>query len=659
MARQSFNANGRLLLLFTTLLGAAVTPAAQPRRDADELGLRGYVLAPDGTPVSGGRVLAVRSAASRVTTTIDRAGHFRLFPDAAGPHQVVVAVPGFAPYRFNITVPTSRTVALPVIPLSPATHFRARFVTAAGEPLSSPTLRRRSVDSHGVQIPEPLDRETAEQSDADGGVTIGPLPWGVTMMAVDVPPFAQTRLRDLVVTGKDPLIDAGVITIQPGATLQADIVDDHGAPVAAHDVWIEDATPQSPLSFRPVKTNPQGRATFDRLAPGRYRLWTRTKEFCGNQPLSLARVIPVASNGTLQVRIVVGGRATFRFVSPLGPMNGRFVRATPETNTPAPWQRPLIDVSALVRRPPMPLPQSSSCGGATDADGRVTLSSFPPGPAKVEVRLFNSTYVKRVIVPEGGREIEVEVPDGLVSVRVTDQRSSEPVARAQIVWTGNGGRVEASATGNGDALLEAVGRTGGQLAITAPDYQPLEANFPEPPATVQEVALPRAAATRLQVKVVSALGAALANAVVERAATDAMDISDIAISDAQGVVTLLDVPGGRLRLTASADGFVPAMLRVSTDSREMVVLTLSRGYRVMASVESDAPGPHVVRVFNEAGDSMDNVLDADSERSFEGSGPISIGPLASGTYVIELRDSRGVRQERVQIADRNVSLSFR
>lgn len=659
MARQSFNPVGRLLLVFITLLSAAVTPYAQPRRDADEPGLRGYVLAPDGTPVSSGRVMAIRSPIGRVTTTIDRSGHFRLFPDAAGPHQVVFAAPGFAPHRFNITVPASRAVNLPVIRLSRATYFRARFVTAAGEPLHSPTLRRRSVDTHGIQVPDLLDGQTTEPIDTDGGVTIGPLPLGVTMMAVDVPPFAQTRLRDLVVTGKDPLVDAGVVTIQPGAVLQADIVDEDGAPVAGHEVWIEDAAPQSPLTFRPVKTNPQGRAIFERLGPGRYRLWTKTKEFCGNQPLSLARVVLVGGNGILHVRIVVGGRATFRFVSPLIPMNGRTVQATPETTLPAPWQRALFDLSALARRPSMPLRTSSSCSGATDADGRVTLSSFPPGPANVEIRLFNSTYVKRVIVPEGGRAIVVEIPDGLLSVRVTDQRSHEPVARAQVVWTGNGGRVEASANGNGDALLEAVGSNGGQITVTAPNYQPLEANFAEPPATVQEVSLPPATATRVQARVVSALGAALANAMVELAPTGPIDVSDIAVTDAKGGVTFLDAPAGTLMLTASAEGFVPAMLRVSNDNRDTVVLTLSRGYRVIASMKSDVPGPRVVRVFNDAGESMDHVLDADSERRFEAPGRISIGPLAPGTYVIELDDGRAPRQERVQIVDRQVSVIFR
>jgi hypothetical protein len=225
------------------------------------------------------------------------------------------------------------------------------------------------------------------------------------------------------------------------------------------------------------------------------------------------------------------------------------------------------------------------------------------------------------------------------------------------VWTGNGGRVEAAPTGNGEALLEAVGTTAGRLAITAPEYQPLEANFPEPPATVQEVALPPAP-SRLQAKVVNAAGAALANAVVELAPMDQIDVSDIAITDARGSVSFLDAPGAT-RLTASAEGFVPAVLSVPNDNRDGVVLTLSRGYRVIASLESNVAGPRFVRVFNDTGESMESVLDADSERVFEGSGRISIGPLVPGTYVIELNDGRVPRQERVEIVDRDVSVVFR
>jgi hypothetical protein len=425
-----------------------------------------------------------------------------------------------------------------------------------------------------MTILDPLDGQPADQFETDGTVTIGPLPRGTTMIAVDVPPFAQTRLPDLVVTGTEPLLDGGLITIQPGAVLQADIIDENGSPVSAHDVWIEDAAPQSPLVFRPTRTDPQGRALFDRLAPGRYRVWTKTKEPCGKFVLSLARVVSVGTSEIRRARVVIGGKASFRVVSSLGPMIGKNVRVTPDTSTPPPWQPQFVTVSPLTRRPPMLATSSTPCIGYTDSDGRLALTNFPPGPANVEVRLFNSSYVKRVTVPEGGREIEIAIVDGLIPVHVANQRTNQPVPQAKLVWTGNGGRVEATATANGDALLEGVGTAAGQLAVTASGYEPLEADFTEPPGTVQEVALPPARETRIRAQVVSAAGKALADAVVELAPTSPMDISDIAVTDAKGFVIFTDVPAGTLRLTVQADGFVPGVLTVAESNRDAIVVTL-------------------------------------------------------------------------------------
>jgi hypothetical protein len=538
---------------YVILLLSAAALLAQPQSRPNEPGLSGSVVGPDGAPVSGGRVTIIRGP-GRGSAAIDRAGRFHVIPDAIGPHEVLVSASGLAPHRFNINVPASRTVNLPEIRLAPATYYRVRFVTAAGEPITGP-VRRRSVDAEGLTIPDSLDGSAADQIDRDGTMTIGPLPRGITLMALDVPPFAQTRIPDLTVTGKETMIDGGVITIQPGAMLHADIVDETGVPVPLHDVWIEDAVPQSLLSFRPVKTNAQGRATFDRLAPGRYRLWTRTKERCGAQPLPFSRVVTVGGSGEVRARLIAGGSARFRVVTPLGPFAGRRLSASPASSaTPAPWQPSFTSLSGSVRRPPAFVPAAPSCGGMTDEEGRVTLPAFPPGAANIQVGLFNSTYMKRVIVPEGGREVEILIPDGFVSVHAGDQRTNQPVAKAKMVWTGNGARVEATANGNGDALLDAVGAAGGQLAVTAAGYEPREADFPEAPATTQEVLLPPAAGTRLEARVVNASGEAVANVVVELLPAGPLDISDFSVTNARGVVTFVDVPARTPRLTAHAEG---------------------------------------------------------------------------------------------------------
>jgi hypothetical protein len=132
------------------------------------------------------------------------------------------------------------------------------------------------------------------------------------------------------------------------------------------------------------------------------------------------------------------------------------------------------------------------------------------------------------------------------------------------------------------------------------------------------------------------------------------------MTDAKGVATFSDVPSGSLLLIASANGFVTSTLRVAEDLTSDVVFTLSRGYRVIASVELPATaGPQLVRVMNDGNASMDSFLDSESDRRFEPPGRLSLGPLAPGAYVIELHDAGGRRTEPVRIVDRDVYATFR
>lgn len=650
----------RALIIITTLLSAAVAIRAQPQRIVEEAGLNGYVLAPDGTPVSSGSVVVMQSP-SGGTATIERTGRFRLIPNIAGPHRILVSAPGLTPHLFNVMVPLSRAMKLPVIRLGPPTYFRLRFVTTAGETINSPRLRRQSLDLSGVPIVDTLDHREPDQFDSDGTVTIGPLPRGVTMLALDMPPLPQTRLSDLFVTGADSVLDAGTITVQPGAVLDVDLVDAGGTPVPYHELLLEDAAPPSPLSFPVARTNQQGRATFDRLAPGRYRLRTSALGYCGRRRLSIARVITVSGSGSMRTRIVVNGSATFRFSSPMGPIRGMAVTTSPEASPPSPpsWLRASTDPMAFAVHGFRTNMFESSCTGKTDADGRVTFTNFPPGPARVSAHLQNSSYVRRVNVPEGRVELAITIPDGLLPLRVTDLRTEQPIASAAVTWTSGGGRVEAGTTANGDALLEAVGNAGGTLAVRARGYEPGELRLEEPAALSPDMALTPVPVTRIQARVMTATGAALANAIVELLPGNPLEVSHVAATDSKGAVMFSDAPSGALRLVASAEGFVPAMIPVPADNRDRIGVTLSRGYRVIATTETGAfPGPHLVRVLNEAGQSMEGLLDSASDRSLELPGRVSIGPLPPGVYMIELHSARRQFQKRVTIVDRDVSTTF-
>jgi len=552
----------------------SVVVAAQSR-GTEDIGLTGRVLAPEGTPVNSGRVALTGRTSTRIAAAINSDGYFRIVPDVAGPFYVIIAVPGLAPHRFRITVPESRTVRLPDLTLSPATYYRVRVVSPAGEPITWAPLQKRVIDVNGIALPG-TDLEATDRADTDGAITIGPLLAGIMLTAIDAPPFARTRLPDIAITGKAPLVEGGTIMLEAGSRLQVEIVDEQGQGVGRHDVMLEDMHPRSLLVFPPQKTDARGRATFDRLAQGRYRIWTKTSERCSGQELSIGRAVAVGANTVATARIIIGGAATFRVRTPIGALNGVRVLASPDAEgAAAPGQSTFVGAPYLRRLPLFPR-VDPSCSGATNAEGRVTFSPFPPGPATVTVRLFNSTFKRRVIVPNNAREVEISIPDGLVSAHVTDRRTNRPVANATVSWVGGGGRSETSTTANGDALVEGTGAAAGTLSVSAPGFETLEASFSEPPGTVQEISLPPLPSTRVQVRVTRANGEPLPNAVVELTTGNPLDTSDVAVTNGGGVVTFADLPRGTLGVSVMMEEFAPAKLQIPENNRADVVVTLSR-----------------------------------------------------------------------------------
>jgi hypothetical protein len=214
------------------------------------------------------------------------------------------------------------------------------------------------------------------------------------------------------------------------------------------------------------------------------------------------------------------------------------------------------------------------CVGATDADGRVTLQNFPPGPARVEVGLFNSRFIRRLTVPDNGQENVIAIPDGLTSVHVSNAVSGRAVDGANIVWTGDGGTVEAFTTVTGDALLESVGSGGGTMTIRQLDYEPAEAAFEEPPA-MSQVPLQPLQPLSLKAIVVNRAGERLRAAVVALSTTNALDEDVLAVTNRDGVASFSNVPQGPLRLTTHADNYTPSSVMIARDSRTDVVITLT------------------------------------------------------------------------------------
>jgi protocatechuate 3,4-dioxygenase beta subunit len=423
-----------------------------------------------------------------------------------------------------------------------------------------------------------VESRPAEQVDADGTLTIGPLPRGITIVGLSPMLLARTRIPDITVTGAAPLVDGGTITILPGTLLEVDLVDGSGAVVPKHEVFLEDLAALSPFLAQMERTNEHGRAAFEGLSAGRYLVRVRTPERCANTPMTAARVVTVPGSGTARARIITGGTAAFRFRSPYGALGGKLIVASPESaqSPPPAWMR-TTEAGPNMRRPLAPSPTGAPCSGMTDGEGRVTLKSFPPGPTRIDVRLLNSRFVRRLNVPEDGRELPILIPDGFLPVRVLNAMTEARVTGATVTWMGKEGRVEAVTSATGEALLEGVGKDPGTLAIIAPGFHPGELKLSEPPDNLYEVALQPLPPTRIEVRVVRDVGFPVAKAVVELWPESPFDIPEVAVTDAKGVVTFVNLPPGSLRFNATAEGFRAGSITVAEDARVGVVLKLVRG----------------------------------------------------------------------------------
>jgi len=556
----------RALAAAMVLIGAGTSARSQP--DPDALGVRGSVGNHEGTPIAEGTVM-LRSSdrSSVVTTSLDQSGRFQIVPTTAGRHRLTIVVPGYAPRLADVIVPASRTIALPTLLLEAPAYFRARFVNSEGDVIVSPVIRRRAVGVDSISFPV---SDGSWRVDSDGSITIGPLPSGVTAMALDMPGLAQTRLPDVTVRGGHGLHDGGTIVIQPGTVLRVEIVNGDGAPVANHPVAIEDVLPNSPLAFRTVRTDQLGRATFDRLGPGRYRVGTPMIERCNGQAaLSTGQLVIVNGTGNAGVRIAVGGRAALRVRSPIGLLAGRAVSVAPETGE--------TRTITMAGRPPIIL-GPPSCSGSTDGDGRATFTHVPQGAARVSVRLYNATFERRVEVPGNGSEITIEVPDGALQLRVINASTGRGVSNASVTWSGGGYRVLATATGNGDALLEGVGDSPGSISVTASGFVEAKASVPALAAPF-DVSLMPAPSQNRQVRVVADTGEPVTHAIVLLVPATVFDVGVYAAPDTNGVVHFTSVRPGVARVVAQADDFVGAALNLPADSDALATLTLARRKR--------------------------------------------------------------------------------
>jgi hypothetical protein len=661
-----FRTGGASHAVKSTLVAAALVASVGLSAQPPPPSIAGYVLTPDWLPVSSGTVV-LKSVFSERVVSIGADGRFRLDGvNPGGPHDLSVSAPGLITRRLQVMVPHTGLLILPPVQLSAGSYLRMQVVAPSRQPLESARVIGQSYDLSGARIPERAGESLPFAVEPNGRLTIGPLPPGMFVSALEAPPFARMRLRDVHVTG-ERLLDFGTVVAQEGAELNVEVVDGTGEPVPNHEVYLEEGTALSPLWSPPVRTDATGRATFTRVASGRHHVRTRGIAPCGgdNMPPTIGRAIDMPDRGTVEKTLVIGGTLSVRLLSSGGqPLPARWVAVTPGPVEPAlpAWLRQSRP-SIVFQSQWLGRLREAPCGGLTDSTGRVKLPNVPPGPARLAVRLGHSTWSRRLEVPEGG-EVVLEIPTGVLSVRILDSSTGNPIGGAAITWTSGGGRVESGASVTGEALLEGVFAGPGVLAVEAQSYRRRTLKFAAPPDVLQELALVRSVMSDLNCRVMMQDGEPLEGAVVELAPHDPSQTPQIATTDREGFVRFVEPPSGPLRLIARAGGYATARIDTVPFSELQTgthaTVRMAPGYRVVVAAEAALEeGAHPIHIMNYQGERLDALLDAASDRTVRGGGRVSLGPLPHGMYIIGLRTAAGERTEQVAIRGRDVEVKLR
>jgi hypothetical protein len=378
------------------------------------------------------------------------------------------------------------------------------------------------------------------------------------------------------VTGERETLDLGTLRLDPGARLEVDLVDQANVPVPNQWVSLAPESAFSPDQFPAMLSDSAGRATFDRLGSGRYRVSARASRLCGYVRPVVARWVTVGGNASVRQRLQIAGvQMSVRLTTAGAPLASAPLSLSADVAEPSvpSW---LTDPNRGRLFSP-PVYSSTGCEGMTDKDGVATIQYVPAGPAKISVPFVSSTFVRRVSIPPEDGELALDIPTGIASLRIIDAGTGEPATAALVQWLSGGSEVVARVPATGDVLFEGIRDGSASVIVTKQGYEPLKAELPGPPPTLHTIALRRRPDRTLQCRVQTEDGDPIANAVVEIVSSDPLRPVHLAGTDARGLVLFADLPEGTLRLTASADGYVSARAAVSIPAAATLIpLTLRR-----------------------------------------------------------------------------------
>jgi protocatechuate 3,4-dioxygenase beta subunit len=590
----------------------------------------------------------------------DPSGAFRVDDIDPGTWTIEAIAGGKVPAKkTGVRIDSEQVVDLGTLVLEDGKSLRGRVLDARDDsPVAGASVRASVPQGLSFDFNRVVESGGA-MTDLDGTFTIEGLDAGSRNLSAEHADYATAEIRVEIPADGEPA--EAVLRLLRGGTLTGVVRDAQKQPIAGTSIVLGGR--MFGMDTKAVETGPDGRYTFERLAPGDYNAM-RPPDGSGRLVLRMgAKNVTIAEGQTTTLdfdeapKISLSGRV-LRGQQPvggamlifLGEGGGAGLQTTQSDESGA-YQVGLDHAGKY-----NVMVQSGAGGGGMRfaSGGGVAITVPDQAEAKVDVVLSAGGIQGRISDADGNA-----LTDAVVSAR-RDGAEAGPASMPSMGQSDAGGAYSLDGLGPGTYRLSASAN-GYQ---TAESY-PVVLTDASPAATVD---LRLEKGTSLRGKVVDTQGRGIAGAMVFAAAAGTAGTgARPATTDVNGDFVATAPSSGAMDVTAVAPGWAPARAAgiVATGGDEpAVVLQASFGGRIRVQVQGSngAPVPGIQASARPSlpypGSDFAGFMNRPQPTAADGSASLSL--LAPGTYEVSIPDRTDVPALQVSVAEGGEALaSFR